>query len=239
MERRIFVGDIQGCRAELEALLEAVGFDSAVDGLFPVGDLVNRGPDSLGVLRLLHELDASPVLGNHDVHLLRVAKGLRALRSADTLEPVLAAPDREVLMAWLGKQPFLRSFPDLWMVHAALHPTWRDPERKLTGLDPLQADPRIEFCTRARACTPDGTRPPTDDAPLHAPFAPWYEHYFAAYPSARRVVYGHWAHAGLVRGARWLGLDSGCVWGGALSAWIAEEDRVVQVKALRAWATFD
>ena len=87
MTRRIFIGDVQGCRAELEDLLREVGFDAAHDELHPVGDLVNRGPDSLGTLRLLRELDAGGVLGNHDLHLLRVAHGTREL--ARTFSPGL------------------------------------------------------------------------------------------------------------------------------------------------------
>jgi len=79
--RRIFVGDIQGCRVELERLLEELRFDPASDELHPVGDFVNRGPDSLGVLRVCRALGAGGVLGNHDVLLLRVARGLRHWRA--------------------------------------------------------------------------------------------------------------------------------------------------------------
>ncbi len=239
MQRRVFIGDIQGCRFELEDLLAALRFDPASDRLFPVGDLVNRGPDSLGALRLLRRLEAQPVLGNHDVHLLRVAQGTKRLRAGDTLNELLAAPDRDELLAWLADQPLLRTFDDLWLVHAALHPDWAEPEQVLCGLDPLASDPRVEFATRARYCDPRGERPERDDVPPPAPFAPWHEIYFARYPRARRVVYGHWAQAGLTRTAHSLGLDSGCVWGGRLSAWIAEENRLVQVPARRAWAAFD
>ncbi|NUP97028.1 MAG: metallophosphoesterase, partial [Planctomycetaceae bacterium] len=93
--RRIFIGDIQGCREELEELLVAVRFDATTDELHPVGDMVNRGPDSLGVLRLLRAAGAGGVLGNHDVHLLRAARGLRKNGKRDTFGDVLAAPERE------------------------------------------------------------------------------------------------------------------------------------------------
>src|SRR5690349_20017112 len=93
MARRIFVGDIQGCREELEELLELVRFDPATDALEPVGDLVNRGPDSSGTLRLLRKLGARGVLGNHDLHLLRAARGERPVKPADTFGDVLGAED--------------------------------------------------------------------------------------------------------------------------------------------------
>ena len=93
--RRIFIGDIQGCLIELEQLLEALDFDPAKDVLHPVGDLVNRGPDSVGVLRLLKSLNAKGVLGNHDVHLLRTAAGMRRPGPDERMECVLEADDRE------------------------------------------------------------------------------------------------------------------------------------------------
>src|SRR5262245_7417988 len=98
--RRIYVGDIQGCREALERLLEAVKFDPGADELHPVGDLVNRGPDSIGSLRVLEKAGAKGVLGNHDVHLLRVAAGKRKVGARDTFQDVLEAPDREERLAW-------------------------------------------------------------------------------------------------------------------------------------------
>jgi bis(5'-nucleosyl)-tetraphosphatase (symmetrical) len=237
--RRIFIGDIQGCRAELEELLERVAFDPSRDVLEPVGDLVNRGPDSLGTLRLLERLGAGGVLGNHDVHLLRVAKGLRKLRKSDTLDELLAAPDRDELLAWLAARPFAKAWNDVILVHGALHPAWRDPLVELAGLDPLTPDARTEFATRARFCASDGARPEHDDPPPPAPFAPWFEHWLAAKRDPRTIVFGHWAMLGLVVRPGLRGLDSGCVWGKALSAWIAEEDRIVQVPARRQYAAFD
>jgi bis(5'-nucleosyl)-tetraphosphatase (symmetrical) len=234
--RRIYVGDIQGCRAELEQLLAVLRFDPAADRLCPVGDLVNRGPDSLGALRLLRALDAHSVLGNHDLHLLRVAAGRRALRAGDTLEELLTAPDRDELLAWLARQPFLRAESGLYCVHAGLHPAWRDPQRELAGLGPLDEDARIEFATRARFCDEHGQRPALDDPEPPPPQRPWYEHYHSTQHGGRRVVFGHWAARGLVRTPDALGLDSGCVWGGALSAWLPDEDRIVTVPARRAWA---
>ncbi len=236
MERRIFVGDVQGCREELERLLERLRFDPSVDRLEPVGDLVNRGPDSAGTLRLLRELDAGGVLGNHDLHLLRVAAGTRPLGPRDTFQDVLAADDRQALLDWLAARPFARGWDDVLLVHAGLDPTWEDPLEVLAGLDPHEVGAASDFATRVRYCKPDGTRPPTDWPPPGPPFAPWYEQWFAAHDEHRTLVYGHWARAGLVVAERLRGLDSGCVWGRALTAWIAEEDRLVEVPAARVYS---
>lgn len=230
----MFVGDVQGCRAELEELLRRCDHDPARDALVCVGDLVNRGPDSLGTLRRLRELGARSVLGNHDLHLLRVAAGLRELRAEDTFVDVLAAPDRGELLAWLGEHPFALRAGGALVVHAGLHPAWGDPVERLRGLDPLVPHPDSDFATRVRWCAPDGTRPAADDPPPGPPFRPWFE---LRPPGAETVVFGHWASRGLVRAPGLRGLDTGCVWGGALTAWIAEEDRLVQVEAARAYQT--
>lgn len=234
MSRRIFIGDIQGCRTELETLLETLRFDPGSDRLHPVGDLVNRGPDSLGTLRLLQQLDARAVLGNHDLHLLRVARGLRTRSESDTFDEVLAASDRETLLAWLASLPFLRATPELYQVHAGLHPRWSDPERVLAGLDPLIPHPDVAFATRVRECTASGAWR-EEEAPAEAR-RPWFEFYDAESHGGRTVVFGHWAARGLVEAPHLRGLDSGCVWGGKLTAWIDEEDRIVQVDARRAYA---
>jgi len=234
--RRIFIGDVQGCLRELEELLDALDLDPSLDELHPVGDLVNRGPDSAGTLRLLRELGAGGVLGNHDLHLLRVAQGLRRHGPRDTLTELLQAPDREELLAWLAARPFARGWSDLVLVHAAIHPAWSDPVADLELLDPLPRDPRTDFATRVRYCDPAGARPEEDWPPPPAPFAPWYAHWQERRDETRSAVFGHWARAGLVREARVVGLDTGCVWGGRLTAWIAEEDRLVSVPAARAYA---
>ena len=203
--RRIFVGDIQGCRTQLEELLRRVDFTVGRDVLYPVGDLVNKGPDSEGVLRLLRELDAQPVLGNHDLWWLR-AKKIRDPASH----------------AWLAAQPIVRDLGDVLMVHAGLHPQWELAglaARRLTAAE-------IEFATTVRYCTPEGEQPPDDWPPPGSPFEPWDTYY----RGAPRVVFGHWARRGLVRTPKVIGLDTGCVYGGRLSAWVAEEDAIVQVE---------
>ncbi len=202
--RRIFVGDIQGCREPLERLLAAVAFRRGEDELMPVGDMVNKGPDSDGTLDLLMELSARPVLGNHDLHWL--AKG--------------KAKDRHV--AWLRPHPIVRLFDDVVMVHAGLHPAWdEDRLRRLTTEE-------VHYAVNVRYCDSDGRRPTSDWPPPGPPFRPWDDFYCGS----KRVVFGHWARRGLVVRPQCIGLDSGCVYGGRLSAWIAEEDRIVSVPAV-------
>lgn len=201
--RRIFVGDIHGCLEPFDRLLEAVEFRPGTDVLYPVGDLVNKGPDSVGVLRRARDLGALPVVGNHDLEWLEVADGV------DT-----------GLTEWLAAQPVIREFEDLVMVHAGLHPDWTDADygRALS-------DTERNFAINVRYCDAAGQRPPSDWPPPEPPFVPWDAHY----RGARTVVFGHWARRGHDRTPRSIALDSGCVYGNTLTAWIAEEDRVVQV----------
>jgi bis(5'-nucleosyl)-tetraphosphatase (symmetrical) len=187
------------------------------------------------------ELGADSVLGNHDVHLLAVAAGVKRVRDTDTIDDVLAAPDRDALLSWLRRRPLIRTWDDIVLVHAGLRPEWDDPERIARPLEariaagelPLD-DPDLRFLTNARHVTADGEQVETDD-PTVADSAPW-DHF---YLGDRIVVCGHWAARGLVVKERLRALDSGCVWGGSLTAWIAEEDRVVSVRARRTYATRD
>lgn len=205
--RRIFVGDIQGCPEPLERLLRAVDYEAGRDRLLPVGDLVNKGPDSPGVLQLLMQLDAEPVLGNHDLHWLKKGK---------------AGDSRQ--RDWLRAQPFVRMFDDVILVHGGLHPRWTD--ERLSSLD----DSDVDYAVNVRYCDAEGRRPPEDWPPPGPPFRPWDDFY----KGRRRVVFGHWARRGLVVRPQCVGLDTGCVYGGPLTAWVAEEDRIVQVDGWRA-----
>jgi bis(5'-nucleosyl)-tetraphosphatase (symmetrical) len=262
--RHLVVGDLQGCREEFERLLERLRYDPAGDRLLLLGDLVNRGPDSLGCLRLAHGLGADCVLGNHDLHLLRSALGLRARRPDDTLDGVLAAPDRDPLLAWLAGQPLLRLLPGAVLVHAALPPglslesvppLWLaqrppgmpgGPAHLAARLAELETTP-LEILTRARLLDAEGRPAPPDwsppsplwpasPPPKHWPYRPWYQGHRPADWGGRRAVFGHWAMQGLIKEPAAIGLDTGCVWGGGLCAWIAEEDRLVAVPATRVHA---
>ncbi|MCY7388976.1 MAG: symmetrical bis(5'-nucleosyl)-tetraphosphatase [Burkholderiales bacterium] len=123
---RYAIGDLQGCFKSLQSLLAKIDFDRARDQLWLVGDLVNRGPGSLECLRFISGLGAcaTVVLGNHDLHLLAVAEGLAKVGKRDTIQPILAAPDREELLAWLRSQKLLHLDGNFLMVHAGLLPQW-------------------------------------------------------------------------------------------------------------------
>ena len=140
------IGDIQGCYDEMRRLLDTIGFDPAQDRLWLVGDLVNRGPQSPEVLRYLRSLGdrAISVLGNHDLHLLVVAAGVRKPHRGDTLDALLAAPDRDELLDWLRRQRLMHAGEGYAMVHAGLLPQWsiaqalalaREVETALQGPD--------------------------------------------------------------------------------------------------------
>jgi bis(5'-nucleosyl)-tetraphosphatase (symmetrical) len=239
---RVFVGDVQGCADELEDLLRVLDEEAGRHELWFVGDLVNRGPASARVLRRLIELGADSVLGNHDLHLLLTANGKRSLAPGDTLQDVLEAPDRDALLGWLRMRPLVREWDDLVLVHAGLHPDWQSPRVVAAPLEAAIArgevpwrDRDLRFLTRARYCDSTGALPPKHANPCAPPYAPWDHHY----RGERTVVCGHWAARGLVRGERVRRLDSGCVWGGRLSAWIAEQDRFVSVPARRAYQKID
>jgi bis(5'-nucleosyl)-tetraphosphatase (symmetrical) len=250
---RYAIGDIQGCYEPLRELLRTLDFNADRDQLLLVGDLVNRGPDSLAVLRFVRSLgdNARTVLGNHDLHLLALHHDpARQQRPGDTLDEVLAATDRETLLDWLIEQPLLIDLPrerDL-VVHAGIVPEWTREDviacaREVSRA--LQADPRgfltsmygskpdrwldartenerhrftVNVLTRMRYCRADGT---IDLKMKGAPgktgaWRPWFEHQRQL--RDRRLICGHWSTLGLVQRADLLVLDTGCVWGGALTA---------------------
>jgi bis(5'-nucleosyl)-tetraphosphatase (symmetrical) len=256
---RYAIGDLQGCKQELRALLARLRFSADRDKLWFVGDLVNRGPDSLGALRTVRALgdNAVAVLGNHDLHLLAVAYGAQRRRRSDTLDAVLAAPDREALLEWLMLQPLAHLEGNDLMVHAGVVPQWsaaetlalaaevgralrRDPRRlfeHMYGDEPDRWDERltggerlrfiINVLTRLRLCTADGrvdTSVKGPPPPPPSPLRPWFEHPHRATRDVR-VIFGHWSALGLVERPGVLGLDSGCVWGGSLTAADLDSDR--------------
>jgi bis(5'-nucleosyl)-tetraphosphatase (symmetrical) len=230
---RVFVGDLHGCADELEDLLAALAYDPGRHELWFVGDLVNRGPASARALRRVMQLGAGSVLGNHDLHLLAVARSQRPPSADDSFEDVLDAPDRADLLRWLETRCLVEVWDDAVLVHAGLHPRWRDPRAVAAPLEAAIArgeipngDSDLDFLVSVRHCDADGNRAADDTRPGTA-FVPWDRHY----RDRRTVICGHWAARGLVRTKRMRSLDSGCVWGGSLTAWILEEDRFVSVPA--------
>lgn len=233
--RRIFIGDVQGCREPLERLLAKLRFEQGQDRLWFAGDLVNKGPDSLGVLRLARSIGAENVLGNHDVLLLERAAE-RSSESTPHLDPILAADDREVLIGWLFARPVMVHLGDLVVVHAAVRPGWTDLQERAAdlrlrfdaawdaGRSPF-TDADVRFAVTARYCTADGRQSDSDWPPPGQPWRNWAD----LYGGTETVVFGHFARQGLLVRPRLRGLDTGCVYGGTLTAWIAEEDRLVSV----------
>lgn len=244
------IGDIQGCMASLECLLEKIAWRPGHDSLWLVGDLVNRGPRSLDVLRWAkqHERDVIAVLGNHDLHLLACAAGVTTKKKRDTLDDILAAVDRDALCSWLSARPLLVAVPGFVMVHAGIPPSWSlaETQRRARSAELALAGPRrneilsglvacaesdtISALTRLRACTPDGALSHFDGPPNDVPpgTRPWWEY---DHPHMPTIVHGHWSAAGLAVTERRIGLDTGCVWGRQLTAVRLEDRHVVQVSA--------
>lgn len=247
------IGDLQGCRDALDRLLAEIGFSPSRDRLHVLGDLVNRGPDSLGVLQRLQVLGdaATCLLGNHDLHLLAVAAGVRPVHRSDTLQAVLASPQRDAWLEWLAHCKLADQAHGWLLVHAGIPPQWdatqtlvlaREVEAMLQSQrlssflplmygneparwqDDLQGADRwrvvINALTRIRFCTDDGLMDfKVKEGAAAAPpgFAPWFR-----IPSRRSagvpIAFGHWSTLGLIDRPDLLSLDTGCVWGGHLTA---------------------
>ncbi|HWJ94905.1 MAG TPA: symmetrical bis(5'-nucleosyl)-tetraphosphatase [Telluria sp.] len=264
------IGDLQGCAHEAQLLLDRIeehtGGHSRI--LF-VGDLINRGPDSLGALRRMKALQersggrAEAVLGNHDLHLLAVAGGAQARSKSDTLDEILAAPDRDELIDWLRRRPLALFADGHLLVHAGVPPQWSaaqavalagEVEAVLRGErwtdflgqmygnepdrwdDALEGTPRlrciVNALTRMRLCQPDGTmdfkHKESEKGPEGSGLLPWFD-----LPRRRTadvtVVFGHWSALGLVMRPNLIGVDSGCVWGGKLTAVCLDDRSLMQV----------
>ncbi len=258
------IGDVQGCYDELRRLVDCIDFDPAADTLWFVGDLVNRGPRSLRVLRFVRDLGdaAVTVLGNHDLHLLMLAWGIRRLRSKDTVSDVLKASDRDELIAWLRTRPLVHRHQGHLLVHAGLDPLWTAAEASSLAREieaELQSDDATRLLRRYRnghwkswsatrgnrnrratalrtltriRCTTQSGRLDTDHVagPDSAPrgSGPWYQ---AKGRRSRRttIVFGHWSSLGLRVERNLIALDTGCVWGRALTAIRLEDRQIIQV----------
>jgi bis(5'-nucleosyl)-tetraphosphatase (symmetrical) len=247
------VGDLQGCCDPFDRLLDEIGFSPSRDHLYLLGDLVNRGPRSLDTLRRLRGLGASAtcLLGNHDLHLLAVAHGVRPAHRNDTLDEILAAPDRAACIEWLRQLRLAHVAHGWLMVHAGVAPPWDVPttlrlageietclrssdlpaflevmygnqparwDEALTGADRLRF--AINTLTRIRFVHPDGmldlaSKEGAADAPPG--LVPWFDA-----PGRRTagqpIAFGHWSTLGWLERPDLLSLDTGCVWGGQLTA---------------------
>ncbi|HRO52239.1 MAG TPA: symmetrical bis(5'-nucleosyl)-tetraphosphatase [Alicycliphilus sp.] len=250
-------GDIQGCSDAFERLLSVIGFSPSRDTIYLLGDLVNRGPASAAVLRRCMQMGDSvrALLGNHDLHLLATAHGVRPPSRRDTLDGILQASDRGAMLDWLRQQPLARQVEHggepLLLVHAGVLPQWSADDvlalarevqaqlsgpglaeflRRMYGNHPdlwdagLQGADRLRIIvnalTRLRFCTPEGRMDfDSTESSAQAPegLVPWFDA-----PGRRTrgtlIAFGHWSTLGWISRPDILGLDTGCVWGGALSA---------------------
>ncbi|SDO26043.1 Bis(5'nucleosyl)-tetraphosphatase, ApaH [Rhodoferax sp. OV413] len=251
------IGDLQGCDGALQRLLDKLDFSPSRDTLYLLGDLVNRGPASVEVLRrLMGYGDAARcLLGNHDLHLLAAAYGIRSTHRLDTLQGILQAPDRVAMLDWLRNQRMAMretlDGQDILMVHAGVLPSWsaaqtmalaaevetvlRGPDlvgflEQMYGNTPAQWDDALQgmdrlrvivnALTRLRFCTLNGrmefeSKEGTGASP--AGYMPWFE-VPGRLTAANTVAFGHWSTLGWLGRSDLLSLDTGCVWGGSLSA---------------------
>ena len=264
------IGDIQGCNEAFDDLLQQLDYSPSRDVLYILGDMVNRGPGSAAVLRRLMALEGSAhcLLGNHDIHLLAVAQGVRPMHRKDTLVDLLLASDAQALLDWLRCQPLAMYANNCLMVHAGVQPEWdvaqtlacaqevqqllsasdwadvlpmlfgNAPERwrnNLFGIDRYRCT--INTLTRIRLLDAQGNmdfqhKHGLENAPDN--LMPWFEH--PARKTANTLVaFGHWSTLGLVQQHNLLGLDTGCVWGGKLTAAEitpeGQAGRIVQVQS--------
>lgn len=256
------IGDIQGCIEPLRCLLKKIQFNPAKDHLWLAGDLVNRGPDSLAVLRFLYDIRhaLTIVLGNHDLHFLALALGHRESGKHDTLHDVLAADEIHHLVDWLRHCKLVHhdSTSGFTMVHAGIPPQWTiaqalefsseveaaiqsdDIDEFLVSMygnnpniwhDQLQGFDRLRiitnYFTRMRFCTAEGELElHTKANALEAPpgYRPWYQHTARKNRDAK-IIFGHWAALqGKVDTPGIYALDTGCVWGGELTAMRLEDE---------------
>jgi len=265
---RYLVGDLQGCCDALDRLLAEIGFSPSRDQIVLLGDLVNRGPASLQVLQRLQGLgdSATCLLGNHDLHLLAVAYGVRETGKNDTLDELLALPDRERAqwIDWLRHRHMAVHAHGWLMVHAGVAPAWdlaltlqlaaeieaqlRGPDilgflQTMYGNEParwkpgLEGEARLRFAvnalTRIRFVDERGTLDfKTKDGAATPPegLLPWFDAP-GRLTAGQPIAFGHWSTLGLVNRPDLLALDTGCVWGGALTAARIDEGRreVIQI----------
>lgn len=247
------IGDVQGCDGALGRLLDELGFSASRDTAYLLGDLVNRGPQSLATVRRLMALGSSAhcLLGNHDLHLLAVSQGIRPAHRSDTVDDILQSTDRPALLDWLRQRPMALQAHGWLMVHAGVLPQWdaaqtlalageleqvlrsadwADFLREMYGNTPdrwsngLQGSDRLRVIvnalTRLRFCTADGVMEfKTKDSAGAAPegFMPWFD-VPGRHSAAERIAFGHWSTLGAVDRPGLLALDTGCVWGGCLTA---------------------
>lgn len=255
------IGDLQGCRESLDLLLEDIPETSP---LIFVGDLVNRGPESLATLRRVIGLGdrARCVLGNHDLHLLAAAAGAQKVSKKDTIADILNAPDAADLIDWIRRQPVLLEDTGIVFVHAGIHPLWtlekarslaaeahdmlmgddwqailRDMygnlnwDDKLKGAERMQAIlnafTRMRFVDRKTGELDFKQKEDIGSAPKS--LVPWFD-YKERVLKGTPICFGHWSMLGLVNRPDIVAIDTGCLWGGELTAVRFPDRKIIQEK---------
>jgi bis(5'-nucleosyl)-tetraphosphatase (symmetrical) len=258
------IGDLQGCFTAFQRLIDLIRFDPAQDKLWLVGDIVNRGPDSLSLLRHIKQAGDAMimVLGNHDLHLLMVAAGIEKAHPSDTIQPILDAPDRDELLYWLRQQKLFHAQEQYAMVHAGLLPCWTVSQAEQLAHEAesaLRQDNYQEFfsqmygnkpnywqdewtgytrlrviinaMTRMRICTVTGKMNFAFKGDLRSippGYVPWFNVPQRA-SQKKTIICGHWSALGLHITDNLIALDTGCVWGGQLTAIRLEDRKVFQL----------
>jgi bis(5'-nucleosyl)-tetraphosphatase (symmetrical) len=262
------IGDIQGCFHTFQKLLKCIDFNPKIDTLWLVGDVINRGAESLAVLRWCyqHRDSIQMVLGNHDLHTIAVAHGIRKPNRSDTIQSIIDAPDGEKLLTWLRHQPLIVTNESYVMVHAGLLPQWQVSEAVTYAKEVeyvLQSKVYIDFLTRMygdtpnlwqddlvgyerlrlivnamtrmRVCTPEGALDFTFKGELQdvpSGLVPWFD-LPNQFSTNRTIIFGHWSALGLQQNANIVALDTGCLWGGKLTAMCLETNEITQVSSDR------
>ena len=214
----LFVGDIQGSHQALTNLLRVSHFQPDRHRLIPLGDTINRGPGNLATLKTLYTLGATPIVGNHELGILRTYKQSPQpswLASQTVSRDLLKRKDTEDWLNWVDSWPRFIIDKGFIAVHAGLHP-------KLSLLETPE-----RFLTRVRLCNAAGDFPPDWDG-LNTSFPRGYHPWYRWYKGTKHVFYGHWARLGLNQREKTTGLDSGCVYGNPLSGMWFPSMRLVQ-----------
>jgi bis(5'-nucleosyl)-tetraphosphatase (symmetrical) len=259
------IGDIQGCFQDFLHLLQVINFNASQDKLWLVGDLINRGPDSLQMLRWAYKNQSSLVivLGNHDLHAITVAEGFAPQHRSDTLQDLLKAPDRDELLIWLRHQSIIYMEHGYLMVHAGLLPQWtaekalalgaeveaalrsanyRDFLAHMYGNQPIAWDKDLQgfdrlrliinAMTRLRVCTRNGEMDfkfKGELAQIPLGYFPWFD-----VPDRKSadtpIICGHWSAISLQQSKYLQALDTGCLWGGKLTALRLRDRQIFQVQ---------
>ena len=272
------IGDVQGCYRELNELLILINFDPSDDTLWFCGDLVNRGPESLECLKLIHSIkdNCSITLGNHDLHLIAVANGILEPSKNDTIGQILKNQDRDLYIEWLKSIPLLHKSTILTeaeertfvMTHAGIPPHWSlnnaikfseeisSVLRSKTNCIPflktmygdypdqynkdLKTEERLRlntnYLTRMRFCNQEGKLEFKHKGESNKPpegYKPWFDNDLRIMQEPVHLLFGHWAALNGETGIENISaLDTGCVWGGKLTAFNLEEGRVFSCNRL-------